>query len=471
MPGPRRSGGSTSTATGRPTSSATAASTARCTSTSRAYRHWERELDRDDSSPASSGRTSRSGAGRRGGVRRRPLLDRRRAVRGHPAAGHLLTRSASAWRSRGCRRCCTRTAARASTCACSRRARSAPATRSSRRRRAGGDDRAEVSALLYLPGATAARARARAGDPRAVRGLAGLVRGAARAGPGGRGGQPASRRRAAGRRPGPGCGGSASRRSCARAARSRRSCSSPPTAAAARVSAPGSTYACACSQRARRARCCAASRFRAAPTTGATGSASSARAREHYLHERVAAGDEWSRGAARDVHARRGDDGPVVLLSAGVGATPVLAMLASLPAGRQPGEVWWIHGARNGAEHAFAGRGEPARRPAARRPLARPLQPPGAGRDPAATTTTAGVTREALSSSASPSPRDFYLCGLSAWMRDLNAGLLAVGRRDRAPPQPRSSAPEPLRRAPRDHPTRLGAGRAPAPRSRSRLGL
>jgi ferredoxin-NADP reductase/DMSO/TMAO reductase YedYZ heme-binding membrane subunit len=44
---------------------------------------------------------------------------------------------------------------------------------------------------------------------------------------------------------------------------------------------------------------------------------------------------------------------PVVLVSAGIGATPVLAMLHSLAAERSRREVWWIHGARNGREHAF----------------------------------------------------------------------------------------------------------------------
>jgi ferredoxin-NADP reductase len=44
---------------------------------------------------------------------------------------------------------------------------------------------------------------------------------------------------------------------------------------------------------------------------------------------------------------------PVVLVSAGVGATPVLAMLQALAAEGSRREVWWVHGARNGREHAF----------------------------------------------------------------------------------------------------------------------
>ena len=44
---------------------------------------------------------------------------------------------------------------------------------------------------------------------------------------------------------------------------------------------------------------------------------------------------------------------PVVLISAGIGATPVLAMLTELASQESQREVWWVHGARNGREHAF----------------------------------------------------------------------------------------------------------------------
>src|SRR3954447_17342295 len=47
-------------------------------------------------------------------------------------------------------------------------------------------------------------------------------------------------------------------------------------------------------------------------------------------------------------------DLPVVLLSAGVGVTPVMAMLHALAAHAPPRPVWWIHGARNRLDHTFA---------------------------------------------------------------------------------------------------------------------
>src|SRR5579862_6557373 len=44
----------------------------------------------------------------------------------------------------------------------------------------------------------------------------------------------------------------------------------------------------------------------------------------------------------------------MVLLSAGVGATPVMSMLHALAAEKSQREVWWIYGARNRVEHPFA---------------------------------------------------------------------------------------------------------------------
>jgi ferredoxin-NADP reductase len=44
----------------------------------------------------------------------------------------------------------------------------------------------------------------------------------------------------------------------------------------------------------------------------------------------------------------------VVLLGAGVGATPVLAMLHALNSENSPRAVWWQFGARNRDDHPFA---------------------------------------------------------------------------------------------------------------------
>jgi ferredoxin-NADP reductase/MOSC domain-containing protein YiiM len=73
-----------------------------------------------------------------------------------------------------------------------------------------------------------------------------------------------------------------------------------------------------------------------------------------FMHSRVQEGDVLDISAPRGRFTLRPGDGPVVLLSAGVGATPVLAMLHALAAERSKRQVWWIYGARNRDEHPFA---------------------------------------------------------------------------------------------------------------------
>src|SRR5918992_6183711 len=74
-----------------------------------------------------------------------------------------------------------------------------------------------------------------------------------------------------------------------------------------------------------------------------------------FLHDRVGAGDVLEVGAPRgDFTLDVDGTGPVLLLSAGVGVTPVLAMLGALTRAESERPLWWVHGARSGAEHAFA---------------------------------------------------------------------------------------------------------------------
>jgi ferredoxin-NADP reductase/MOSC domain-containing protein YiiM len=95
-----------------------------------------------------------------------------------------------------------------------------------------------------------------------------------------------------------------------------------------------------------------------------SGPASAARYRISVKQEPhgVASGfllDHVREGDVLDVSAPRGSftlsEGatPVALVSAGVGATPVLAMLHALAAQRSQRSVWWLFGARDRDEHPF----------------------------------------------------------------------------------------------------------------------
>jgi ferredoxin-NADP reductase len=119
---------------------------------------------------------------------------------------------------------------------------------------------------------------------------------------------------------------------------------------------------------------------------------------------------------------------PVVLVSAGVGATPVLAMLEALSVAGGGRDVWWIHGARSRAEHAFA---DEVRRYVAALPRARshiryshPAASDVLGRDYDAE---GRVTLDVLHDVGVPRGAVYYLCGPTAWMRDLAGGLLTWG--------------------------------------------
>jgi MOSC domain-containing protein YiiM/ferredoxin-NADP reductase len=72
-----------------------------------------------------------------------------------------------------------------------------------------------------------------------------------------------------------------------------------------------------------------------------------------YLRTRITPGSKLEVSAPRGGFILRSGEEPVVLLSGGVGATPVLAMLHALAAEKSSQPVWWLYGARNREEHPF----------------------------------------------------------------------------------------------------------------------
>ena len=73
-----------------------------------------------------------------------------------------------------------------------------------------------------------------------------------------------------------------------------------------------------------------------------------------YLHTRLELGDQLDIAAPRGTFILDQTHAPVLLISAGIGATPVLAMLHALAEEHSDREIWWLHGARNSREHSFA---------------------------------------------------------------------------------------------------------------------
>jgi ferredoxin-NADP reductase len=116
------------------------------------------------------------------------------------------------------------------------------------------------------------------------------------------------------------------------------------------------------------------------------------------------------------------------MLSAGVGATPVLAMLHALAAEASRREIWWLFGARSGREHPFAEEVRSLLKSVANGhshicysspdPDDRPgIDFDASGRLNVGVLTELNVPRDA----------DFFICGPSAFMSELTAGLAALG--------------------------------------------
>ena len=147
-----------------------------------------------------------------------------------------------------------------------------------------------------------------------------------------------------------------------------------------------------------------------------------------HLHTRLAVDDLIDVAAPRGSFTLQPGEHPVVMISAGIGATPVLAMLHALAAARSEREIWWIHGARSGAEHAF--RQESARLlkglPNAHRIIAysAPDSEDQLGRD---FDVTGRLTGAALDDADVPTDAHFYLCGPSSFMHDIAATLASRG--------------------------------------------
>ena len=145
-----------------------------------------------------------------------------------------------------------------------------------------------------------------------------------------------------------------------------------------------------------------------------------------YFHDHIQAGAVLEVSAPRGSFSLAAGDDPVVLLSAGIGATPVLSMLhslASVSAGSLR-QVWWLYGARNGTEHPFAAETQRLldRLPGSRSFIAysKPEDGDRLGKD---YDERGRLSLSTLQTLEVPKHADFYLCGPAAFLAELTAGL------------------------------------------------
>jgi ferredoxin-NADP reductase/MOSC domain-containing protein YiiM/ferredoxin len=140
-----------------------------------------------------------------------------------------------------------------------------------------------------------------------------------------------------------------------------------------------------------------------------------------YLHTRLAVGDQLDVAAPRGTFVLDRTHAPVLLISAGIGATPVLAMLHALAEERSDREIWWLHGARSRRDHCFAAETATllASLPNVRAHVyySRPGSGERAGR----------LSASLLAELEPPRDAEAYLCGPAPFMEEISAGLAAIG--------------------------------------------
>jgi ferredoxin-NADP reductase/MOSC domain-containing protein YiiM/ferredoxin len=149
-----------------------------------------------------------------------------------------------------------------------------------------------------------------------------------------------------------------------------------------------------------------------------------------YFHDSIREGDLLQVSAPRGSFTLAPGSAPIVMLSAGIGATPLLAMLHSLADGAANSmrEVWWCYGTRNGTEHPFAAevRAVLSGLPRSHSFVAysKPEDGDQSGKD---YDVSGRLNLSSLQQLQVAKEADFYLCGPTAFLGDFTAELKSWG--------------------------------------------
>ncbi|MFJ9896593.1 MOSC domain-containing protein [Streptomyces sp. NPDC091280] len=146
-----------------------------------------------------------------------------------------------------------------------------------------------------------------------------------------------------------------------------------------------------------------------------------------YLTTRLRPGVDLQVAAPRGEFVYAEGSGPVLLVSAGIGLTPVLSMLHALAARKSEREVWWIHGARGPREHPLAAEAHDllASLPHAREHVFYSAATPEAARH--AHAAPGRLTKDRLIALSVPADATAYVCGPAPFMADMRKALTEAG--------------------------------------------
>ena len=138
-----------------------------------------------------------------------------------------------------------------------------------------------------------------------------------------------------------------------------------------------------------------------------------------WLHSHAGSGLVIESAAPRGDFYLVDDNGPVILVSAGIGATPVMAMAHALAAAKSPRQIWWLHTTQSSATLAFAAEVTALLDVVARRSSAGLLHP---WRRHATR-----LDRRSIAALGLPTDATAYLCGPTGFMDDMRDALTAAG--------------------------------------------
>jgi ferredoxin-NADP reductase/MOSC domain-containing protein YiiM/ferredoxin len=146
-----------------------------------------------------------------------------------------------------------------------------------------------------------------------------------------------------------------------------------------------------------------------------------------YLHDHLQAGGTLETSAPRGSFVLQPGSTPVVLISAGIGITPLLGMLNEWKATGSSRPIWWIHGARDAAHLAF---GADVDRLLSGQPAINRLMfysHPDDKDGIADGHMTGRMSVETLIKCGVPTQAEYYVCGPDAFMHGIRSDLVAGG--------------------------------------------
>jgi ferredoxin-NADP reductase/MOSC domain-containing protein YiiM len=147
-----------------------------------------------------------------------------------------------------------------------------------------------------------------------------------------------------------------------------------------------------------------------------------------YLREHLCVGDRLDVSSPRGSFVLQSGERPIILLSAGIGVTPVLAMLHALATAHSTRQVMWLHTARDGQHHPFAGE---ARRLMRALPNGRSYicytRPDSIDKTGEDFNAMGRFSQSVFDELGLPRNADVYLCGPTGFMADMREALTALG--------------------------------------------